>query len=112
MNNKILNEVDKIVDYIKETNLYKDYIYLSNKLSKHDKANSLIKEIKDLQKKIVNLELNKEYTKELEDKINSNLDELNKIPLYREFIDKQEELNDMYQTVKNRLDDYFYEKLN
>ena len=112
MNNKILNEVDKIIEFIKESDDYKDYIYLKDKLSKHEKANNLINEIKMLQKKIVKLEANKQDTKELDNKIKDNLNELNKIPLYRDFIDKQEVLNDYYQTVKNRLDEYFYNKMN
>ena len=112
MNNKILNEVDKIIEFIKESDDYKDYIYLKDKLSKHEKANNLINEIKMLQKKIVKLEVNKQDTKELDNKIKDNLNELNKIPLYRDFIDKQELLNDYYQTIKERLDEYFYTKMN
>ena len=112
MNNKILNEVDKIIEFIKESDDYKDYIYLKDKLSKHEEANNLINEIKLLQKKIVKLEVNKQDTKDLDNKIKANLDELNKIPLYRDFIDKQEVLNDYYQTIKNRLDEYFYNKMN
>ena len=112
MNNKILNEVDKIIEFIKESDDYKDYIYLKDKLSKHEEANNLINEIKLLQKKIVKLEVYKQDTKELDNKIKANLDELNKIPLYRDFIDKQEILNDYYQTIKNRLDEYFYNKMN
>ena len=112
MNKEILNEVDKIIDFIKETEEYKDYIYLKEKLSKNEKVNTLIKEIKDTQKKIVRLELEKKDISQLEEKIKENLDVLNKIPLYVEFIDKQEKLNDMYQAVKERLDDYFYNKMN
>lgn len=112
MNNKILNEVDKIIEFIKESDDYKDYIYLKDKLSKHEKANNLINEIKKLQKQAIKQEVNKMDTKELDNKIKDNLDKLNKIPLYRDFIDKQELLNDYYQTIKERLDEYFYTKMN
>lgn len=112
MNDKILSEVDKIIDFIKESNEYKDYLYLEDKLSKNEKVNTLIKEIKKLQKELVKLELKKEETKSLEEKINNNLEELNKIPVYVEFIKKQEYLNNLYQDIKTRLDDYFYNKLN
>lgn len=112
MNNKILNEVDGIIEYIKETTDYKDYIYLKEKLSNNEKANNLIKEIKNLQKKIVKLELEKKDTTKEEERIKNNLAELNKMPLYVEFIEKQEVLNDMYQTIKNRLDEYFDKKFN
>lgn len=112
MNDKILSEVDKIIDFIKESNEYKDYLYLEDKLSKNEKVNTLIKEIKKLQKELVKLELKKEETKSLEEKINNNLEELNKIPVYVEFIKKQEYLNNLYQDIKTRLDEYFYNKLN
>ncbi len=112
MNNKILNEVDKIIEFIKESDDYKDYIYLKDKLSKNERANNLINEIKKLQKQAVKQEVNKMDTKELDNKIKDNLDKLNKIPLYRDFIDKQELLNDYYQTIKERLDEYFYNKMN
>ena len=112
MNNQILNEVDKIIEFIKESDDYKDYIYLKDKLSKHEEANNLINEIKKLQKQAVKQEVNKMDTKELDNKIKDNLDKLNKIPLYRDFIDKQELLNDYYQTIKERLDEYFYTKMN
>lgn len=112
MNNKILSEVDKIIEYIKDTDDYKDYIYLKEKLSKNEKANNLINEIKNLQKDIVKLELESKDITELDNKISNNLQELNKMPLYVEYTQKQEILNDIYQTIKNRLDDYFYTKFN
>ena len=112
MNNKILNEVNKIIEFIKESDDYKDYIYLKDKLSKNEIENNLINEIKKLQKQAVKQEVNKMDTKELDNKIKDNLDNLNKIPLYRDFIDKQEVLNDYYQTIKERLDEYFYNKMN
>lgn len=112
MNNKILSEVDKIIEYIKDTDDYKDYIYLKEKLSKNEKANNLINEIKNLQKDIVKLELESKDITELDNKISNNLQELNKMPLYVEYTQKQEILNDIYQTIKNRLDDYFYDKFN
>lgn len=112
MNNKILDSIDDIIDFIKESDTYKDYTFLKDKLSKNEKANFLIKEIKKNQQELVKKEINNEDIKELENKINNNLKELNKIPLYVEYINTQEKLNDLYQEIKSRLDDYFYEKLN
>ena len=112
MNDNILKEVDEIITYIKESNDYQEYIYLKNKLSKNIKANKLINEIKKCQKEIVKLEVKKENTREIEDKINKNLDELNKIPLYIQFIEKQKDLDIIFQKIKNTLNNYFYEKIN
>ena len=112
MNKEILDSIDDIIDTIKSSEDYKDYIYLKDKLAKHDKANNLINEIKKLQKELVKKRVNKEDVTELDNKINSLVQELNKIPLYNDFINKQESLNELYQVIKARLDDYFYEKLN
>ena len=112
MNNKVLDKVDEIIEFIKETEEYKDYLYLKDKLEKNEKALSLINEIKKYQKELVKKEVEKLDTKDLEDKINNNLKELDNIPLYNEYLDVQEKLNDMYQLVKIKLDDYFYNKLN
>ncbi len=112
MNSNIIREVDEIIDYIKKSDTYKDYKYLEDKLSKHDKCNKLINEVKEYQRILVKKQLHEEDITDIETKINNNLLELNRIPLYVEFISKQEELNDMYQQIKNELDEYFYSILN
>ena len=112
MNNKILNEVDNIVSFIKESDTYKDYIFLKEKLSNNETAMSLINEIKTIQKQLVKKEVNNEDIKDLDNLIKEKEEELNKIPLYIEYINKQEQLNDLYQDIKQRLDDYFYNQLN
>jgi len=112
MNNKILNEVENIVSFIKESDTYKDYIFLKEKLSNNETAMSLINEIKTIQKQLVKKEVNNEDIKDLDNLIKEKEEELNRIPLYIEYINKQEQLNDLYQDIKQRLDDYFYNQLN
>jgi len=112
VNNIILEKIDDIIDLIKESKEYQDYQFLFDKLDKNEQANLLIKEVKELQKQIVKKEVLKDSTFELENKLNSLLEQLNKIPLYVEFVEKQEELNEKYQSVKQKLDDYFYNILN
>ena len=112
MNNKVLDKVDEIITLIKESSEYKDYIYLKDKLSKHEKANILVNEIKKLQKQVVRLEANGDFDKELEQELNLKIDELNKIPLYNDYNEILEKLNNMYGLIKERLDNYFYSKFN
>ena len=112
MNDNILKEIDNIVSFIKDSSEYKEYLLLKEKSEKNEKVKALISEIKTFQKEAVKRKINNLDFDELDQKINNNLDELNKIPLYVEFINIQEELNDMYQGIKNRLDEYFYDKLN
>ena len=112
MNNEILAKIDEIVDYIKGTDDYKDYLFLKEKLENHDKAKLLIKEIKKLQQDLVKKQAMNLEIAELDKEIKEKVVELEKIPLYQEFIEKQDNLNNMYQVIKNRLDDYFIDKLN
>lgn len=112
MNNLILDKVDEIINYIKETSEYKDYLFLKDKVSKNNKINSLIEEVRTIEKELVKLEVNNKDITDLEKEYNSKLEELNKIPLYKNYVDTVEKLDNIYQDIKNRLDNYFYEKLN
>ena len=112
MNNEILKEVDNIVSFIKESDDYKEYLFLKDKLSKNKKALSLINDIKTLQKEIVKKEIKKENILRLEEEINKKILELNKIPLYVDYIRIQEKLDELFQYIKEKLNDYFEERIN
>lgn len=112
VNNLILEKMDDIISTIHNSEEYRDYQFLASKLSKNDKANTLIKEVKHLQKQIVKKEVMKESIIDLEDQMNSLLEELNRIPLYMEFVEKQQQLNCVYQNIKTRLETYFDNLLN
>ena len=112
LNKIILDHVDNLITFIKKSNDYKEYLFLSEKLSNHKKIQEYISRIKNLQKEIVKKELHNEDITTLEEEINKLLDKLNRIPLYVEFINKQTELDEIYQNIKTRLDEYFYKILN
>lgn len=112
VNNVILEKIDDIVELIRDSKEYQDYQFLFHKLTQNDQVNALIKEVKNIQKQIVKKEVSKDSTVELEDKLNFLLEQLKKIPLYVEFIEKQEELDKIYQEIKEKLDQYFYNVLN
>lgn len=107
VNNLILDKADEIVKEIKNSKDYQDYQFLFQKLLSHEKANTLIKEVKKLQKEMVKKESIGESILDLEKEMNSLLEELNLIPLYVEFVVKQEELNRICQDIKVRLETYF-----
>ena len=112
MNNEILEKVDEIITFIKETSEYKDYLLLKEKLDSNDKVKSLVSEVKKTQQELVKAEAYKQDIKELEEKYNNLLIELNRIPLYKDYSDSVSKLNEMYSSIKERLDSYFYSKLN
>ena len=60
MNKEILNKTEELVTCIEESNLYKEYLLLKEKLEKNEKAKIIIKEIKAKQKELVH----KKYSKE------------------------------------------------
>lgn len=111
-NNSIVSKIDEIIDSIKDSKEYQNYLFLFDKLSKNDRCNSLIKQVKTLQKELVKKQANGQNVNELEEKINKLVSELNTIPLYVEFVDKQHDLNKIYQSIKIRLDNYFNDLFN
>lgn len=112
VDNSVLEKVEDLVSTIKGGKEYHEYIELAEKVKKNDKINKMIQEIKALQKEIVKQEMNGENVENLEKKVKNYLDQLENIPLYTDFVEKQQELNEIYQLIKKRLDDYFYEKFN
>lgn len=112
VNNNITSKIEEIIDFIKDSKEYQDYLFLFDKLSKNDRCNSLIKLVKTLQKELVKKQDQGQNVNELEKKINKLVSELNTIPLYVEFVDKQQDLNKIYQSIKIRLDNYFNDLFN
>ena len=112
VNDNITNKIEEIIDFIKDSKEYQDYLFLFDKLSKNDRCNSLIKLVKTLQKELVKKQAQGQNVNELEKKINKLVSELNTIPLYVEFVDKQQDLNKIYQSIKIRLDNYFNDLFN
>lgn len=110
MNNKeIQNKVLEIVDYIKETDTYKNYLKSKDLLSNDKEITSLIEKIKDYQKEIVKYPNKKD---ELEIKINHIFDILNNNPTYLEYLEYQDELNNMLTIFENKINKYFYDVFN
>ena len=112
VNNNITSKINEIIDFVEDSKEYQDYLFLFDKLSKNDRCNSLIKQVKTLQKELVKKQAHCHNINELEEKINKLVSELNTIPLYVEFVDKQQDLNKIYQSIKIRLDNYFNDLFN
>ena len=112
VNKEILDKVDEIVTNIKNGKKYQDYLFLKDKLNNNEKVTILISDIKKIQKEIVKKEVLKQDIKELEEELNKKISLLNQIPLYSEFIEVQEDLNNTYQLLKQELDNYFTNLLN
>ena len=103
MVNIMNKELDELVSYIKNTSSYKKCISIKEKMDKNEEICSLVEDIKKLQKKYVKSNYDDSIKKEL-DKLESRL---NSIPIYVEYNNNLEEVNEMIDFVKDELNDYF-----
>lgn len=105
MNNEVIKEIDLLINAIKDSDEYKKYIDLTNKLDNCDDIKKITNEIKKINKELVRIEsvdlINKLKDKELE---------LNSIPLYQDYLEAVKELNYILSLVKDKIDNYI-EKL-
>ena len=101
MNKELLSCIDIFIDTIKDSDVYKEYLDLSYKVSKCSYINILTKNIKDMEKYLV-----KYPSIEKEDELNNLISELNSIPLYQDYKDKCSELNYILSLVKDKFDNF------
>ena len=102
------NSLDELIDYIKNTIEYKKCLELKSKMSSNSNINSLIENIKNLQKKYIKSNYDSDIKLEL-DKLN---EELNNIPIYITYTEYLDRVNEMISYVNDELSDYFYNILN
>ena len=103
MVNIMNKELDELVSYIKNTSSYKNCISIKKKMDENEEICSLIEKIKSLQKKYVKSNYDDSIKEEL-DKLEFKL---NSIPIYVEYNNNLEKVNEMIDLVKDELNDYF-----
>lgn len=111
---KVLNQLDNLILEVQKHPLYERYLFLSEKMKHHSSIQSLMSQIKEYQKKEVQNEAmgNQELSLEYHVKIKKLLKELESYPLYLNFIEVQQELDQVFQLIRYQLEDYFQQKLN
>ena len=102
-----MEELNKVIDYIINSDSYKKCLELRDKMSKNSELMGLIDEIKTLQKKYIKNN-NSDIKKELDEKT----DKLMNIPIYYKYNQKLEEVNNMISYVEDELNDYFEKVIN
>ena len=105
LNKEILSKVDEIIKTIENSSVYQKYLDLKKEINRNKELKKLINEVRVLQKDIVHHVKDK---KVLEEKLN----ELNNHPLYIEYINTLDEINNTFSIIENSLNNYFYKKLN
>lgn len=112
MNDNILKKTDELVNYIQNSNDYIKYQKLVQEVKNNQEIMDIIEKVKQLQKVAVNKEYHQEGTKDINDQIKTNLKRLKTYPIYQEMTYLQEDLNNLFMTIKNMLDDYINEQIN
>ena len=101
--NKIIDKTEELVVTILKSDMYTKYIELKNKMCQNKEIMDIIDEIKSLQKKIINETYKGKDVSLFEEKISKNMELLNNCPIYVEFNYLQEDLNEMFQHIKNTI---------
>lgn len=112
MNDNILKKADEIVNYIKNSHDYVKYQQLVTEVKNNCEIMDIINEVKKLQKEAVNKEYRKEDTTDINNQIKVNLEKLSTYPIYQEMSYLQEDLNSLFMSIKNMLDDYINKQVN
>ena len=105
LNKEILDKVDEIVKTIEESSEYQKYLTLKEQIDNNKELKELINEVRILQKDVL-------HHIEKESKLEEKTTELNNNPLYREYINTLDEINNTFSIIENSLNKYFYDKLN
>lgn len=100
----ILKKIDELISIVKSSDDYQRYIYLANEMKKNNSIMSLVKDIKKLEQKRVNLEYNKENTDDIDKEIDNKRKELDSFPTYQEYSYLKEDLNNTFQSIKSILE--------
>ena len=107
VNEEILKKVDELITEIKRSSDFQNYKYLTEKLEKNSTIKTKVQEIKQLQKEITKREYYHQDTSEQVQKWNKEVETLQQIPLYQDWITTQEKLNQYCQEIKSQLESYF-----
>lgn len=108
LNNNQKEKLDEIINYIVNSREYRDCITMKEQMKNNQKVTNLVKEVKKIQKQYIKSNYQEDIKIELEEK----KEELNLIPIYKEYNLNLIKVNRMINLVKEELNDYFYKKLN
>jgi cell fate (sporulation/competence/biofilm development) regulator YmcA (YheA/YmcA/DUF963 family) len=97
---------DNLIDIIKDTTIYQEYTHILEQVKKNTDINNTVKDIKNIQKKIVNEKYRGNDIKTLEKELSLKNKYLDSIPLYQDYIDASKTLNELVTTIINRLQTY------
>lgn len=108
----IENRIEDLFNSIKNSYEYKEYLNIGEVIKKDEEINNLISEIKSLQQKSVKLEYNNDDTyKEVDKEIDEKVKKLNSFPIYKEYLRRVNNFNDIISESSKSIEDYVNEKV-
>ena len=102
------SDLDKVIEYIKNSNDYKLCMKLKKQMDDNEDIKSLIDEVKNLQKKYIR----SNYDDSIKLELNKKIEELSNIPIYVTYNQSLDNVNSMIEYVKDSLNNYFDNLLN
>lgn len=107
------NKISELFDAIQNSPEYTEYIKIQELLKNNSEINTLINDIKNLQKQATILEYNNDIKyKELDKEIQKKITKLHSYPIYIEYQNKMNELNDILAMSSNMIEKYIEEVIN
>lgn len=108
----IEKRIDELFQAITDSSIYRDYLTIGSVLEKDEEINQLIKEIKKLQQKSVQLEYHNDmHYKEIDKEIEKMVALLNSKPIYQEYLRRMNELNDVLAMSSSNIEQYVNSKI-
>lgn len=113
-NKEVLEKIEELVDDVKQLDQYRRFQAVKKKMQQNKEVMDLIASYKKSQQCLVKASYHKQMdeVKKQEDQLRLLEGKLYEIPLYVEYVSLQEELDLLFQQIKNYFDDYFAKKLN
>lgn len=108
----IENKLDNLFNTIKESDEYKAYLEIGEVIEKDTEIKDLVNEIKELQKKSVNLEyIGDDSYKDVDKLIDEKVNLLNSKPHYQEYLNRMNKFNDILSESSNNIEKYINSKI-
>lgn len=98
---KLLLNINKLINYIKKTKEYKRYNELANIMKKDKEIISTMNDIKKIERRITIDSSANRSTLILEKDLEKQYEKLKEYPIYLEYSYLQEDLNNLFQNIKN-----------
>lgn len=100
MNKEIEEKLNELIDLIKNQEEIKNFKKIESKMLENEYLNSRIEAYKKMQQRVVLYESkNDDLPKEVSEELDSLYNELFEIPIYNEYTNLQNEINDLFQHI-------------